>query len=141
MGTGALALALNQFPLPIPGAYDVAGGLWLFDIVLFVLLTALYAARWIFFFDSARQIFGHPVASMFLGAIPMGLATIINGLLIFGLHLWGNPAICIAHALVDRGATTAPAQKERGLLLAPRPDPEANRRSNYFTFRPRDAAT
>ena len=27
MGTGAVALALNQFPLPIPGAYEFAGGL------------------------------------------------------------------------------------------------------------------
>jgi C4-dicarboxylate transporter/malic acid transport protein len=99
MGTGALALALNQIPLRIPGAYDVAGGLWLFDIVLFALFTVLYAARWVFFFDGARGIFEHPVASMFLGAIPMGLATIINGLLIFGLALWGKPAICIAHAL------------------------------------------
>ena len=99
MGTGALALALNQIPLPIPGAYDVAGALWLFDIVLFVVFTVLYAARWVFFFDDARRIFRHSVASMFLGAIPMGLATIINGLLIFGLALWGKPAVSIAHAL------------------------------------------
>jgi C4-dicarboxylate transporter/malic acid transport protein len=69
------------------------------DIVLFVLFTALYAARWIFFFEGARRIFEHSVASMFLGAIPMGLATIINGLLVFGLPLWGKPALCIAHAL------------------------------------------
>jgi len=33
---------------------------------------------------------------MFLGAIPMGLATIINGLLIFG---GGKPEVWIAHAL------------------------------------------
>jgi tellurite resistance protein TehA-like permease len=36
---------------------------------------------------------------MFLGAIPMGLATIINGLLVFGLPLWGKPALSVAHAL------------------------------------------
>jgi C4-dicarboxylate transporter/malic acid transport protein len=99
MGTGALALAVNQLPAPVPGAYDFAGGLWLFDILLFVLFTVLYAARWVFFFDSARQILGDPVASMFLGAIPMGLATIINGLPIFGVQLWGRPAVAIAHAL------------------------------------------
>ena len=69
------------------------------DIVLFVLFTAFYAARWIFFFDNARRIFGHSVASMYLGAIPMGLATIINGFLVFGLALWGKPAVSMAHAL------------------------------------------
>src|SRR5205807_642010 len=83
MGTGALALALNQMPLPIPGAYDVARTLWLLNMLLFALFTVLYAARWAFFFEDARRIFGHPVASMFLGAIPMGLATIVNGLLVF----------------------------------------------------------
>jgi C4-dicarboxylate transporter/malic acid transport protein len=96
MGTGALALALNQVPVPIPFVYDLAGGLWLVDILVFALFTVTYAARWIFFFDEARQIVWHPVLSMFLGAIPMGLATIINGLLIFG---GGGTAVWTAHGL------------------------------------------
>jgi len=99
MGTGAVALALNQVPLPLPRAHDVAGGLWLLDLTLFALFTVLFAARWVFFFDGARQIFCHSVASMFLGAIPMGLATIINGLLVFGQPLCGSLAVSIAHVL------------------------------------------
>jgi C4-dicarboxylate transporter/malic acid transport protein len=99
MGTGALALALNQFPLPLPGVSDVAGGLWLLDLMLFVLFTVLYAARWILFFDGARKILWHSVLSMFLGAIPMGLATIINGLLVFGVPFFGKSAVSVAHAL------------------------------------------
>jgi hypothetical protein len=74
-------------------------GLWFLDLLLFVLFTVLYAARWIFFFDGARQILWHSVVSMFLGAIPMGLATIINGLLVFGLPLWGKSAVSVAHTL------------------------------------------
>jgi C4-dicarboxylate transporter/malic acid transport protein len=96
MGTGALALALNQIPLPIPGIDDLAGGLWLLDIVLFAVFALTYAARWILFFDEARRIVRHPVMSMFLGAIPMGLATIINGLLVFG---GGQTAVSMAHGL------------------------------------------
>jgi C4-dicarboxylate transporter/malic acid transport protein len=99
MGTGVLALALNQFPLAIPGARDVAVALWLFDIVLFVLFSFLYGARWIAFPDGARRIFAHSVVSMFFGAIPMGLATIINGCIVFGLPLWGKPVLSIAQAL------------------------------------------
>ena len=99
MGTGALAFGLNQFPFPVPCASDVAGGLWFLDVMLFVLFTGLYAARWIFFFEGARQIFWHPVLSMFLGAIPMRLATIINGLLVFGAPLWGESAVSVAHVL------------------------------------------
>ena len=63
------------------------------------IFALLYAARWILFFDGARRIFAHPVASMFFGAIPMGLATILNGFLVFGVPLWGDPALAIAHAL------------------------------------------
>jgi C4-dicarboxylate transporter/malic acid transport protein len=99
MGTGVLALALAQLPLAIPGLRELAEGLWLFNIVLFVLFTAMYAARWVMFFDEARRIFGHSTVSMFFGTIPMGLATIINGFLLFGLPRWGDGVIHLAEVL------------------------------------------
>ena len=99
MGTGVLALALAQLPLAIPGLRAVAEGLWLFNILLFTLFTVAYAARWILFFDEARRIFGHSTVSMFFGTIPMGLATIINGFLLFGLPRWGNGVIQLVEVL------------------------------------------
>ena len=99
MGTGVLALALAQLPLAIPGLRVVAEGLWLFNILLFSLFTAAYAARWILFFDEARRIFGHSTVSMFFGTIPMGLATIINGFLLFGLRRWGDGVIQLVEVL------------------------------------------
>jgi len=99
MGTGVLALALAQLPLAIPGLRAVAEGLWLFNILLFTLFTAAYAARWILFFDEARRIFGHSTVSMFFGTIPMGLATIINGFLLFGLPRWGDGVIQLVEVL------------------------------------------
>ncbi|MDT3314777.1 TDT family transporter [Pseudomonas sp. rhizo66] len=99
MGTGVLALALAQLPLAIPGLHAIAEGLWLFNILLFALFTAAYAARWILFFDEARRIFGHSTVSMFFGTIPMGLATIINGFLLFGLPRWGDGVIHLAEVL------------------------------------------
>ena len=109
MGTGILAIALAQFPMRVPGLEVVAEGLWMFNIGLFTLFSALYAARWIFFFDGARRIFGHSVVSMFFGCIPMGLATIINGFLLFGVARWGQVAIDIAHILwwLDAGLALA----------------------------------
>lgn len=100
MGTGILALALNQFPVAIPGLHEAGMVLWLANIVLFVAFSLLYVARWILFFDGARRIFGHSIVSMFFGAIPMGLATIVNGFLAFGIPLMGAPAaVGIAQAL------------------------------------------
>jgi len=99
MGTGVLALALAQLPLAIPGLRALAEGLWLFNILLFTLFTVAYAARWILFFDEARRIFGHSTVSMFFGTIPMGLATIINGFLLFGLPRWGDGVIHLVEVL------------------------------------------
>ncbi|WP_223593322.1 TDT family transporter [Pseudomonas sp. A-R-19] len=99
MGTGVLALALAQLPVAMPALHAFAEALWLFNIVLFLLFTALYAARWLLFFDEARRIFGHSTVSMFFGTIPMGLATIINGFLVFGLPRWGDGMIHIAEML------------------------------------------
>ncbi len=99
MGTGILAIGLAQFPGHIPALRNLAEGLWLFNIGLFALFSLLYAARWVFFFDGARRIFGHSVVSMFFGCIPMGLATIINGFLAFGVARWGQGAVDVAEAL------------------------------------------
>ena len=100
MGTGITALAINQFPLPLPGLHALGMSLWLFDILLFAIFSGLYTARWILFFDGASRIFGHSVVSMFFGAIPMGLATILNGFIVFGPDLFETPtAIAIATVL------------------------------------------
>ena len=99
MGTGIVALALNQFPWPLPGLHAAAEALWLFNIALFCVFSAMYLARWVFFFDTAVKIFDHPVMPMFWGAIPMGLATILNGFLAFGFARWGETAVDIAYVL------------------------------------------
>jgi len=99
MGTGILALALAAFPLPLPGLHAIAEGLWLLDVLLFSLFTGLYAARWLLFYQEAREIFAHATVSMFLGTIPMGLATLINGLLLFGLPRWGEAVLPLALGL------------------------------------------
>lgn len=99
MGTGILALALGQLPGHGVLLTDIGEALWLFNILLFTVFTLMYAARWVFFFDEAKQIFGHSTVSMFFGTIPMGLATIINGLVQYGLPNWGDGVIPLAHAL------------------------------------------
>ncbi|MBV6752216.1 TDT family transporter [Pseudomonas chlororaphis] len=99
MGTGVLALALAQLPVEVPGQRAFAEGLWLFNILLFAVFSLLYGARWVLFFHEARRIFGHSTVSMFFGTIPMGLATIINGFLLFGVPRWGDSAVQVAEVL------------------------------------------
>ncbi len=99
MGTGVLALALAQWPVNVPGLWVIAEGLWALTVGLFIVFSALYAARWVMFFHEARRIFGHSTVSMFFGTIPMGLATILNGLLLFGVPRWGSDVVPLAEAV------------------------------------------
>ncbi|MFJ6826256.1 TDT family transporter [Pseudomonas sp. NPDC090964] len=99
MGTGILALALGQLPFAAQWPKALGEALWFFNIVLFCLFTLMYACRWVLFFDEAKQIFGHSTVSMFFGTIPMGLATIINGFLLYGLPRWGEGVVPLAEVL------------------------------------------
>jgi C4-dicarboxylate transporter/malic acid transport protein len=96
MGTGILALAIDQMPHLIGVQHVIAESLWLLNIALFVLFVVLYAARWMLIAGEAKRIFAHSAVSMFFGAIPMGLATIINGFVVFGIPIWGQPALVTA---------------------------------------------
>ena len=81
MGTGVVALIVSEFPMLKAFTWQLGTGLWYFNILLFVLFTVLYGLRWAFYPHEAKQIFQHPSMSLFLGTIPMALATILNGFL------------------------------------------------------------
>lgn len=82
MGTGILALMLADFPYAFFGQSFLARTLWTINVGFFSLFFILFLSRAIFYPDSFRRLFRHPVQSLFIGAIPMGLATIINGLIL-----------------------------------------------------------
>ncbi|UAB19849.1 TDT family transporter [Acinetobacter baumannii] len=99
MGTGVVSMILIQLPFAKLFLFMLATLLWQFNIVLFSVFSVLYLLRWFLFPHEAKQIFNHPNMSLFLGAIPMGLATILNGFLSFGIGLYGEVAVHIAQAL------------------------------------------
>lgn len=96
MGTGVVAMILAQLPFASSVLFMLATKLWQFNILLFITFSILYGLRWLLFPIEAKQILNHPNMSLFLGAIPMGLATIANGFLSFGVHLYGDIAVQIA---------------------------------------------
>jgi C4-dicarboxylate transporter/malic acid transport protein len=83
MGTGGFALALHASPLAFPGREVLAEALWGLDVMIFLALSVVYAAQWLFYPHEARVALDHPVQAMFLGAIPMALATVVNGLVVY----------------------------------------------------------
>lgn len=99
MGTGVVALIISEFPMIKVLTWQLGTGLWYFNILLFVLFSVLYGLRWAFYPHEAKQIFQHPSMSLFLGTIPMALATILNGFLKYGQPIYGDTAVQIAQTL------------------------------------------
>ena len=99
MGTGILALCLNKFPYHFAFQHRIAMGLWLLNIAIFVFFSILFFGRMLLFPSITVKLLRHPIQSMFLGCIPMGLVTIINGLLVFGIPRWGDMIVPIASGL------------------------------------------
>lgn len=105
MGTGILSVALGQFPgQPLLAAAGEA--LYLVNTGLFLLLAALYGLKWRHHPRLAARLLHHPVQSMFLGTIPMALATVVNGTLIYGPALFG-PGLAVQAAVLLWGLTAA----------------------------------
>ena len=99
MGTGVLALVVAGLPWALPFKHELGEVLWLFNGLLFLVFSILFIARLVLHRDTLGPMLLHPVQSMFLGAIPMGLATLINGLVLFGGARWGESAYALAYGL------------------------------------------
>jgi C4-dicarboxylate transporter/malic acid transport protein len=99
MGTGVVALILPEFSATSDSFVQLGQALWLLNIMLFSLFTGLYLLRWLLYPHEAKQIFNHASMALFLGAIPMALATVINGFLKFGTVLYGDIALQLAQLL------------------------------------------
>lgn len=87
MGTGIFFLMIHAFPYRFGGQDQLAHVLWIIDIGFFALFSVLFIARMVWQSDTVEPLLRHPVQSMFLGAIPMGLIPIVNGGLIWGMPI------------------------------------------------------
>ncbi|MGG1946917.1 TDT family transporter [Trinickia sp. NRRL B-1857] len=99
MGNGIVFLVLAALPWHFAGQMTIARTLWCFDIVLYAVFAAMLAARWVFYPETIRPMLHHPLQSMFLGAVPMGLAPIVNGLVIFCAPHGGDGVAQLAYRL------------------------------------------
>ncbi|KAJ1964043.1 Plasma membrane sulfite pump involved in sulfite metabolism [Dipsacomyces acuminosporus] len=81
MGTGITGTLLYSFPYDCPVLRYISMAIALFNVVLFVIFTVLLVGRSLIYRDFFRILL-HPHLSMPVGAIPMGLCTVINSLVI-----------------------------------------------------------
>ncbi|ORY81405.1 voltage-dependent anion channel, partial [Protomyces lactucae-debilis] len=95
MGTGAVAQLLYTMPYRGPGQ-QVAGLVFFFlNVVLFTLFTLATIIRYIMFPNIPQIILHHPSESLYVGAIPMAFATLIN-MAVYAGHQLGQGVITLA---------------------------------------------
>jgi C4-dicarboxylate transporter/malic acid transport protein len=96
MGNGIVFLILAALPIHFSGQQILAEALWAIDTVVYMIFALMFTARLIIYPDTIKPMLQHPVQSMFLGAIPMGLVPIINGIVIFAGPRFGSDVYSLA---------------------------------------------
>ncbi|KAF8066190.1 methyltransferase [Scenedesmus sp. PABB004] len=99
MGTGSLGVTIAAFPFRFAGQQPIAWAFWWLAALQFIACSALLAGRALLFPVTLLKLFAHPNQSLFLGAIPMALSTISNGVVIFWTPHFGFSATTAAHVL------------------------------------------
>ncbi len=99
MGTGITSICLEQLPHQNIFLHSLAMGLWWFNIVLFLLFFGTWLTSIVLYPKLHVQLLKHSSLPFFLGCLPMGLTTIVNGFVLFGLPQWGMIAVNIATGL------------------------------------------
>ncbi|KAI0877161.1 sulfite transporter Ssu1 [Hypoxylon argillaceum] len=99
MGTGIVSILLHNLPYNAVWLYWISVGLFGLNVAIFALFSVISILRYLLFPGIWIAMLNHSVQSLFLGTIPMGLATIINMIIFVIVPAWGDWAVILAWAL------------------------------------------
>lgn len=93
MGTGIVSILLHNLPYNGSWLYYISIVMFVLNIVLFGLFLLISIVRYSVYPEIWSVMVQHPVQSLYLGTVPMGLATIINMIVFVCVPTWGSWAI------------------------------------------------
>ncbi|KAG9882017.1 putative C4-dicarboxylate transporter/malic acid transport protein, partial [Aureobasidium melanogenum] len=99
MGTGIVSILLHNLPYNGRWLYWISVVVFCLNILLFIIFMTISMVRYIYFTGLFKAMLRHPVQSLFLGTVPMGLATIINMIVFVCVPLWGHWVTILAWSL------------------------------------------
>jgi len=99
MSTGVLSIMLHQLPYNGHWLQIISVVFFVFNLVLFVLFTFISCLRYIWYPELIRVVLGHPHQSLFVATFPVGLATLINMIVLVCAPAWGNGMAIFAWVL------------------------------------------
>ncbi|OAA68387.1 flavodoxin and radical sam domain containing protein [Niveomyces insectorum RCEF 264] len=98
MGTGIVSILLYNLPYNARWVQYIAIAIFVLNIALFSAFLLISVARYTLYPEIWGVMIKHPAQSLFLGCMPMGLATIIN-MIVFVCASWGPWVIYLAWSL------------------------------------------
>lgn len=99
MGTGIVSILLNTLPYNGRWLYWISVVIFSLNVLLFALFLLLSTLRYFLYPEIFPVMTLHPAQSLFLGTLPMGLATIINMFCFVCVPAWGSWASYFAWGL------------------------------------------
>lgn len=90
MGTGIVSILLNTLPYNGKWLYWISIVIFAFNVLLFGVFLSISVLRYLLYPDIFSVMVTHPAQSLFLGTLPMGLATIINMFCFACVPVWGE---------------------------------------------------
>lgn len=93
MGTGIVSILLHNLPYNGTWLYWISVVIFALNAFLFVSFTIITILRYALYPEIWSVMVRNPTQSLFLGAFPMGLATIINMIVFVCYPAWGTWAI------------------------------------------------
>jgi tellurite resistance protein TehA-like permease len=90
MGTGITAILLHELPYKAHWLYWLSIVVFALNVALFITFLLVSLARYILWPKTWVAMMHHPDQSLFLGAFPMGLGTIISMICYVCVDAWGS---------------------------------------------------
>lgn len=90
MSTGGLVLVIGQFPIEFRGQYEIGVTIYIFNLLLFLIVTVLIISRFVIYKRTLRNAFIHPTESLFIPCAVVSVGVLLSGGALFGTPKLGN---------------------------------------------------
>lgn len=99
MSTGVVSILLHQLPYNGHWLQIISVIFFVFNICLFVVFTVISCIRYTLYPQTIPAVLRHPHQSLFLATFPVGLATLINMIVLVCVPVWGHGMATFAWVL------------------------------------------
>ena len=99
MSTGVTSILLHQLPYHARWLNIISDIFFVLNIVLFLLFSFITFLRYVMYPKLFPIVLRHPHQSLFLATFPVGLATIINMIILVCVPAWGHGMAIFAWVL------------------------------------------